>query len=209
MPVSKVRKPRHKKPIEGRVRIVLDDDCLTAFEEAVAALEAKQAELSARRERDINLQIVNSTETLTRAAAELAVDEAHDAELQALRDAVTAAEKEVQKQTDTYIFRACGRYRFNELVAEHPPTDDDIEQIRKESADPNARPAYSFNTFAPALIAECCIDPKLSIEEATAICQDWNDAEVLELFATALGVNQSRRTGDVGKALGLTRSAVT
>lgn len=214
MAVSKVRKPRHKKPVEARVRVVLDDDVLTALDGAVQALTVKQSELAARRERDINLALVGNVSLspdghVDRVGAEIAVDAAHDEELRPFRTAVDAAEKAVNEQTDVYVFRACGRYRFNELIAEHPPTDDDIEEARKASADPNARPNWSFDTFAPALIAECCIDPKLSMEEAKAICEDWNDAEVLDLFTTALGVNQTRRTGDVGKAFGLTRSAVT
>lgn len=217
MPVSKTRKkPRPKKPITASVDIVLDDDVLHAYDQALGELEQKERELAARRERDIHQALAGAihidgpdTPEARRAGAEHTVDLAHEALIDPLQKAVEAAEQAVRDQTDVYRFRALGRAAFNELIAGHPPTDEDVEAARKQSQDPNAQPSWCLATFYPALIAACCYEPDLTLEDAQKICDEWNQAEVDALFMTALGVNTARRDGDaVGKARGRTRSAV-
>lgn len=104
----------------------------------------------------------------------------------------------IQKQIDelveesrntevTFTFKSIGRFRYDELVDEHPPT----KEAKKEGAEFNA------DTFPPALVAESCVDPEMTNEDAVDIfaSPDWNGAELRRLFFGALEVNTE--TGDI------------
>ena len=77
-------------------------------------------------------------------------------------------------------YRALSSRGFDELVAEHPPT-------QKEKA---AGANYNVDTFAPALIAAVSEVPKLNVEQASQLytSSDWSGGEVSSLFINALRV---------------------
>ena len=87
----------------------------------------------------------------------------------------------------TFVFKSIGRFRYDEIVTENPPT----KEQKKEGAEFNA------DTFPPALVAESCIDPEMSLEDAVEIfaSPDWNGAELRKIFFGALEVNTE--TGDI------------
>ncbi len=96
----------------------------------------------------------------------------------------------VEKSRETevvFTFKSVGRFRYDELVMEHPPT----KEAKKEGAEFNA------DTLPPALVAESCTDPEMSLEDAIEIfaSPDWNGAELRRLFFGALEVNTE--TGDI------------
>lgn len=81
-----------------------------------------------------------------------------------------------------FVFQAMPRTRYSELLEEHPPSDEDKE----------AGLAFNADTFPPALIAECLIDPEgVDVKEATRIWAEWSDAECELLLANAIAVNRS------------------
>jgi len=104
--------------------------------------------------------------------------------------------KDSRESEIVFTFRSAGRFRYDELVNEHPPT----EKARKEGAE------FNSDTFPPALVAESCsiiteadgteIDG-ISLEDATEIfaSPDWNGAELRRIFFGALEVNTE--TGDI------------
>ena len=63
---------------------------------------------------------------------------------------------------------------YDALLAEHPPTPD-------QKKDGNS---YNPDTFAPALISAVLAEPKLTVEQATAIWKSptWNRGELRDLF---------------------------
>jgi hypothetical protein len=77
-------------------------------------------------------------------------------------------------------FQAINSTRYDELQAEHPPT----TKERREGA------IYNVDTFAPALIAEVSLIPKLTVEQASELYHspDWAPGEVGNLFLNAMGV---------------------
>lgn len=83
----------------------------------------------------------------------------------------------------TLKFQAIGSVEYDNLVAQHKPT----PQQAKDGA------AYNVDTFAPALIAAVSLEPKLSVEDATAIYNnpDWSGGEVTGLFLGALRLCQA------------------
>lgn len=121
------------------------------------------------------------------------------AELVAAR--VAARDHEVM-----FRLEACGRDRFDALRSEHPPTEAQSDRFRAAQVAAGAIPAaiaplaYNVDTFPPALLAECCVEPVISLDEAVAMWSDdpaWSRAELADLFAAALRVNRATRRHDL------------
>jgi hypothetical protein len=164
---------RKKKPIERSVVVVLEDEPLEVLKEA----RKRHAELAGA--------------PADKPASDKALKEAE----KAVKDAETA----VEDVTVEVRFRAIGRVAYDELVAAHPPT----EQQKKDSGEDTV---YNPETFCPALVAASAIEPKMTYEEVVELFKDWNGAELSDLFFTALACNTQRRISDVGKGFGQTGS---
>lgn len=96
----------------------------------------------------------------------------------------------VTKSQDTitvFIFKSVGREAYDDMILEHPPT----EKQKDDGAD------FNTDTFPPALVAASCVEPEITLKEANTIfaSDQWNGAELRELFFGALGVNTE--TGDI------------
>jgi hypothetical protein len=91
-----------------------------------------------------------------------------------------------------------GRKAFEDLIAEHPPTDDDHDEVRRMTGRPEALARW-HPTRSPGVARRVCVDPKLSPRQA-GIYEDWTDAEIGELFGAAMTVCQGARQVDLGKA---------
>jgi len=80
-------------------------------------------------------------------------------------------------------YRAISSKEYDDLIAEHPPT-------QKEK---QAGAVYNVDSFAPALIAAVSAEPKLSIEQATELYKspDWAGGEIATLFFNAQRVCNS------------------
>lgn len=77
--------------------------------------------------------------------------------------------------------KALGAKAYDELLAKHPPT-------KAQKAEGGV---YNMDTFAPALLTECMIEPEISKEEATELwtSPDWSRGELLDLFFSCVEVN--------------------
>lgn len=142
------------------------------------------------------------------AEAELVLAQADDDAKPAAEQAVEAARVAVEEATDLYVFEAIGRAAFDDLVREHPATDEDHARVQEDTGDPNAKAPWAVDTFAPALIKACCLSPDLDDVDVKAIATEWNETEYLELFTAALAANRTRRAASLGKGLGGTWSGV-
>lgn len=80
-------------------------------------------------------------------------------------------------------FRAISSRAYDKLVAEHVPT----AKQREQGA------LYNPDTFAPALISACSLEPKLSVEEATEITtsDEWSSGETGGLFVECIRLCQA------------------
>lgn len=81
----------------------------------------------------------------------------------------------------TMKFQAIGMRAYDNLVAKHPPKPDQ----RAEGS------SFNMDTFAPALIAACAVEPEISLEEAKQIwdSDDWSRGDVMVLFRNAVELN--------------------
>jgi hypothetical protein len=81
----------------------------------------------------------------------------------------------------TVRVRARGQKAYDDLLAAHPPT-----KKQKDQGD-----VYNVETFCPALLSECVVEPKISMEEATELwtSDTWSRGELSELFFACVDVN--------------------
>ena len=81
----------------------------------------------------------------------------------------------------TLKYQAIGMRAYDKLVAKHPPK---AEQRAEGSS-------FDIDSFAPALIAACSVEPEITISEAKAIweSEDWSRGDVMVLFRNAVELN--------------------
>ena len=86
-----------------------------------------------------------------------------------------------EEQEVTLTFRAIGMREYDRLVGKHPPKTDQ----RAEGA------SFNIDTFAPALIAACSVEPDLTEADALEIWNspDWSRGDLMVLFRNAVDVN--------------------
>lgn len=93
-------------------------------------------------------------------------------ELEQLEDQIRASERE-------FTFEAMESNAYSELKAKHYPRPSD----RKANLDFNA------DTFPPALIAACAVEPEISPEQAERLCATVSEGQLTKLWNCAIGVN--------------------
>jgi hypothetical protein len=79
--------------------------------------------------------------------------------------------------------RAISAQAYDALLSAHPPN----HEQRKNGNQLNV------NTFAPALIAACCVTPKMTEEQANELwgSEGWASGEAMGLYLAAMGLCQA------------------
>lgn len=87
---------------------------------------------------------------------------------------ITLDDEDGRPEEFTVKIQALGSKAYDRLIAAHPPTNK--QRDRQE--------IYNIDTFAPALISACLIDPKLTVEEVTELydSDEWAPGEIGNLF---------------------------
>jgi hypothetical protein len=102
----------------------------------------------------------------------------------------------------TFVFEALSRIRLAELIADCPPTSEQLEQWKEEDRnnplliiDP---PAFDYENFAPRLIAASLVEPETTVDEVMELWEsgDWSEAIWLTLWDAAW-----KRTNQVAPTL--------
>lgn len=173
---------KRKKPVVRNVPIVLDSELADEFEAARDEVERISRRL-ATREDDKGL-----------------ISDLADAE-----DRLEALIAENEDNIVIFKLRSIGRQPLEDLIAEHGPTVDQVKAAKKKGED---EPHFNEDTYPPALVHASLIEPALELEDVIDMfdSDEWNHAELSELFMAALIVNQERRTLDLKKGSGVTRS---
>jgi hypothetical protein len=81
----------------------------------------------------------------------------------------------------TLKYQAIGMRAYDKLVAKHPPKPDQ----RAEGS------SFDIDSFAPALISACSVEPEISPAHAKEIwdSDDWSRGDVMVLFRQAVELN--------------------
>lgn len=81
---------------------------------------------------------------------------------------IVALEAEMEAAKQEFRFRSIGRQKWAALLAEHPPT---REQLREDK-----RLDHNPETFPAAAIAAACTDPVMTVEQAQVLERGaWNE----------------------------------
>lgn len=157
---------------------------------------------------EVSARIEELREEYNRARAEERVRTSPDmSQRTKSNDIAGEIESLVRDSEDTeaeFVFKAIGRHGYDDLLAEHPPTEKD-RKLAKEQAEslglPSFQAEFNAETFPPALISASCIQPQMSLEEALEIwnSDEWNGAELLKLWEAARNANAT--PGDIPFAL--------
>lgn len=194
-PLDRLRS--RKKPVTRRLPLITDNDL------AELAEQAKQAAVEARERSDKT----PADATLRGRADDLEADY-ENARLDALETAVWFEARSLSPRV------------FEDLADLHPPTEKQLRDARKALGAPNLSLRWNVETFQPALIAACVSfveRDESGVETFTPLDEsfvkemfegdDWNAAEINDLWQLAHDVNSQRRVVDAGKGSRLTRSS--
>jgi hypothetical protein len=94
---------------------------------------------------------------------------------------VEALRAEIQKKSMRFVFQSIGRKRWSDLLAEHPPTEED--KARNTFVDNH------LETFAPAALHACCVEPSLTKEQAQMLWDQFNLGQATKLFVACMDAN--------------------
>lgn len=122
--------------------------------------------------------------------------------LRAAETALRAAEDEAVEAVVAFKFQGISRADWESLIDEHQATRDQKEKARLVD---QAAP-WNDDTFPPALVAACCVDPEMTYEQAQSMWKSdrWNFAELDALFNAAYNASRGRRVPQLGKGSGRT-----
>lgn len=137
-------------------------------------------------------------------------DAEREARLAEREQRLEEARDELGDATIWMRFQAVGRKRYEDLLAEHPPTDEQKAEAKDNDLNP---PEFNVDTFPAALVAVACVEPDDLAEGAyldedegrtryprvEEIFDEWNADEIGAVFRAAWEVNTRRRTVDLGK----------
>lgn len=108
---------------------------------------------------------------------------ADDDESRRLADAVTALEAEMLANTTEFVFEAVGKPAWRKLMADNPPTPEDLKR------DPSSR--YSPEHFAMAALSESMIEPTgATVESVRKLTAKLTDTQFEILWMTCLSANE-------------------
>ncbi len=103
----------------------------------------------------------------------------------------------------TFTFGSLTRVEYRDLLDKHKPTGEQRREFReaqKLAGIPSHRRlelSYNVDTYPPALIAACAVDPAMTEVEATELWNVLGNGEAAALFDTAQQVNlQQQRPPD-------------
>lgn len=161
--ISEIR--RLKKPNTRKCTILLDSSLAHEIGELEAEIEA-MGKLQ-------NTQRTSLADTTNK-------------DIEALLEDLDSLREEAESLTVVFIFRDIGRRNYDDLVTAHKPTDEEKQEYKEAGGEGVL--AYSTLTFPPALVHETAIEPKIPIDEATEIFEDWAEGDIELLFTTALMV---------------------
>lgn len=164
-----------KKPVTKTVLMVLDPTIGGAY------LEAKEAYEEAKTESDLHGDDKSLKATANR-----------------LKREFESAKDVVEENSVEFVLRSLGRETVDRLMDENQATKKQIAEAEDKGLEP---PNWNAETFPQALVAASLIEPEVTLEDIQEMwdSEDWNQAELMTLFFTALEVQQTRRVVDLKK----------
>lgn len=137
---------------------------------------------------------------LTAASDALSRARLFDQDVEAAEQRVEQAREAAADAVVTLTLQALPRPEYEQLLLAHPPTRQQAEE----------KQTYNVDTFAPALVAACVVDPDtgerpLSEQDVAELFAEWNQGEVAGLWQRAVQVCTQARNVALPFVSGTTR----
>lgn len=118
-------------------------------------------------------------------------------ERETIRKEIAEAKAKLLADPDTVLIRlrAVSRGRWMRLIRENPPTDDQNKASEKEG---NGQLELNPDTFWPAAVAACMIEPAGDVDRVTDLFDEWSNGDVSRLITTVRELNNAAHTVDLG-----------
>lgn len=100
-----------------------------------------------------------------------------------LSEQIRELEQRIDEAQRTFTFEGIGRGPWMDLVGNHPPSTAD----KRDGLD------FDSDTFPPAAVARCCIDPVMTVDEALWLYTELDVAEWSRLWEAVLLANLGTR----------------
>ena len=110
-----------------------------------------------------------------------------------IADRIVELEEEIESSVKTYRVGSLTFRGYNELLAAHPPTRAQLkDHVARSGDDWRTRTVLDHNpdTFRPALISACSIEPELSVQEANDLEDELPPDQLDLLYQTCLALNR-------------------
>jgi hypothetical protein len=119
-----------------------------------------------------------------------------DAE-QARQAKIDELEAELRKSSVKIVIRSMSRKRYEELLSEHPPTEEQLAEFK----DQRQKPSFNYETYPIALVCASVIDPELPAEEMAEWFNSdaWSGGEFTQLFQECVAINSQSNVLILGK----------
>lgn len=176
-----------KKPVRRHVDLCLDSAVADAYDLAVARVRDAESAFSSGN------------------GSRKAVNEAKAEEERAHLALLAVSQR--------FEFQNLSRAAYSDLVEAHPPTEEQRAEAESFGKDLLGRPVrespdFDIDSFAPALVAACIVEPPLTETEVEEMFNDpaWTTEELITLYNAANQTNGTSRVVDLGKGSGETLS---
>jgi hypothetical protein len=93
-------------------------------------------------------------------------------------------EDEYEELSVEFTFQDIGRRVYDELVRENRPTEEEKKEY-KDAGGEGVLP-YSTESFPPLLVHKTAISPKIPLDDAKLMFEQWAEGDLETLFTTAL-----------------------
>jgi hypothetical protein len=104
----------------------------------------------------------------------------------ALIERIDALEAEMREASYTFVLRAAKRPAWRALIAGHPPRKGDDGETNKA----DAQWGFNLDTFYPAIVRACLVDPELTDAEFEVLLDEkLTDSQFSELATAAFNLN--------------------
>lgn len=109
--------------------------------------------------------------------------------VQNLEQRVEDLRKDIQGKTRTFVFESIGRRKWMDLLAEHPPTDQQKEEFEEQFGEAGLRPDHNPETFSPHALAASCVKPGLTVDEAVWLMENMTEKTWNRIVGACFSVN--------------------
>jgi hypothetical protein len=93
--------------------------------------------------------------------------------------------RKAKDSSTRFVFESIGRRRWRDLMAEHPPTDEQIQEAKKYDQDLDFNP----ETFPAAAMAAACVEPGISVEQAQEMMDELPEGVGNRIWVACLRAN--------------------